>query len=208
MAKEFKNKKQIAVQQNSDTLVEFNDHLDPAAPSEISRANVHSGFSKIQVFAKNYKEGTGDKAVDAYLNLDPAKAKYLAREILAHKKGEEFKPFYEQKVNSYKKDEDGLSPVTILNIKYDTNPEKNLPWSISVERGVGLSERSKTGGNQCKAGTFKKDGSVFKLLSDDGMKVMMGEMFDVIRDFETTLRAKCIEADLVELEKERNEKAS
>jgi len=173
------NRRQICKYQNAKALLEFNDKLQMA---DVEKAgNLHSQFSKINVIAKDYSQGTGDKAVDVALNIDPETMKYIANEILTNNTSFNFQ---EQKILKHKTNGEGNSFTSRIDIKF--NPQMRLPWNLVLEFGWGEIENTEIGGTMLKKGTYKAKGRVKLFLSDMEAKKLMLTVNDYIRAWEVS----------------------
>lgn len=190
------NARQICKYQTNKCLIEFNDNLVIAEPEAAS--NIHGKYSRIQLVAMDYSQGTGEKTIIADYNLNPETAKYIAEEvingvmflenrILTCRTQEadtfKFKMFSEQKILSHRSNDAGQSKVTILSIEYDRS--KKYCWIVTVENGLAIAERQPNGGTAMKRGSYKKEKTVRAFISDYDFKKLMITLRDYIRTWET-----------------------
>jgi len=173
----FINRRQICKYQNAKALMEFNDKLQEADTEKAS--NIHSQFSKINLTAKDYSQGTGEKAINVNLNLDPETAKYIANEII---KGNTVFDFVEQKVLKHKTNKEGKTLTTRLSIKY--NSQMRLSWNFILEQGWGDAEQTEIGGTALKKGTYVSEAQVKLFLSDIEVKKLMLTVYDYVKAWE------------------------
>lgn len=203
MTTQYVNTRQICKYQTGKNLIEFNDRMSQADAE--NAGHIHSRYSKIKVVGKDYSKGTGEKAVDVELNLDPSTVKTLVEMVFS---GERIN-FKEQKILAHKKDDDGYSKVTNINMYY--NDKMRLPWNIVLENGRGIAETQKTGGTAMKKGSYKKDQEVKIFMDDMSFKKMLKQLMDYIHYFELTAYARLMkERSALEekFKKQNEEKAS
>lgn len=187
------NVKQITKSNNKTKLIEFNDNLQVNDFSDefgLKKSTVHGKFSKIQVVIVDWTKGKGENAVVVQHNLNPDVMKAICEMVLSGDTSEFEKQdrytkaigFSESKINFYQKDENGYSPVTMFNIRYQKN--MNSPWTITIETGKGIAQTNENGGISIKKGTYKKEKSATVYLSRGEMIARMTEVRDYIRNFE------------------------
>lgn len=193
------NRRQICKYQNSKALMEFNDKLNAAETDKA--ANIHSSFSKINVVAKDYSQGTGEKAINVSLNLDPETVKYIANEIL---QGNTTFNFSEQKVLRHKTNKDGKVMTTRLGIKY--NAQMRLAWNFILDTGWGEAEQTEIGGVSLKKGTYVSEGQVKLFLADIEAKKLMITINDYIRAWEILALRKLLQSRDATEKTERTDK--
>ncbi|QUH21902.1 hypothetical protein [Alkaliphilus sp. B6464] len=211
------NTKQITKSNNSTKLVEFNDRLqfnDFSQELGVQKSTVHGKFSRVQIVIVDWTKGKGDKAVVVQHNLTPDVMKGVCEMVLSGNTAEFEKQdrytkstgFNESKINFYQKDEEGFSPVTNFNIKYQGN--MNSPWTISIETGKGKAQKSENGGISIAKGTYIKENVSTVYLSKGEMLIRMLEVRDYIKDFETAHFYKMLEQRLEweKIQQEKNQK--
>ena len=77
--------------------------------------------------------------------------------------------FYSQKIaKDASKENPGYSNVSSAGVEY--NAAMKLPWTLTVENGIGIREHNSTGGYKIKSGSYKKSGSVRLFLSDGDVR--------------------------------------
>jgi len=179
------NRRQITKYQNAKVLMEFNDKLQIAETDKAG--NIHSSFSKINVVAKDYSNGTKEKAINVALNLDPETTKYIANEIT---KGNPQFDFSEQKVLVHKTNKEGKAMTTRLTIKF--NAQMRLSWNFILEVGWGEAEQTGIGGTALKKGSYTSEGQVKLFLSDMDVKRIMLTLNDYIRAWEVLALQKLL----------------
>lgn len=181
------NTRQITKANNKTKLVEFNDNLQPNDLSEKSgeiKSTVHNKFSRIGVTIVDWSKGKKDKATVLNHNLIPATAKAIAEQvIIGNKNLFSRQGFAEQKIDFYKKDESGFSPISAIQIQYQQ--QMNNPWTITINSGKGIAIRNQNGGIAIKKGSYKKLSSSMVVISEIDMLIKMTELRDYIASFET-----------------------
>lgn len=207
------NTKQITKINAKTKLLEFNDRLqwnDFSKERGVAKSIVHGKFSRINLAMVDWTKGKGDKAVVTTHNVTPDVIKMIAELVMMNMTSEFTKTdkytkktgFFEQKIDQYKKDDKGLSPVSILNIRYQE--QMDSPWTITLENGNGVAETSDIGGIKIKSGSYKTTGSVTMYLSKADMIKKMAEVRDHILAFETS-HMKDMLAKRTEFEKKLSE---
>lgn len=188
----FSTLRQITKTNTSNKVLEFNDKLQSNNFGEhgVERSTPHNTFSRIEVTIVDFSKGKKENAVVSQYNITPEMAKTIAGLFLSGDYPEFEKPdpalggvgFVEQKINHYKVDEDGFSPVTKFNIKHQ--PNMKSPWTISIEVGKGKAERTPIGGVNIKRGTYQKSHDCTMYISKKEMYKMMTTLNDYVKNFE------------------------
>lgn len=187
------NTRQITKSNNKTKLIEFNDMMQGNDFSEISgvmKSSVHSKFSRIRVTIVDWTNGKGESAVVVNHNITPITMKTIAELVLSGNtevfeqtdKYSKKTGFFEQKIDHRTKDNDGLSPVSRFNIRYQ--PNMASPWTITIENGQGVAVISDIGGVSIKGGSYKELRSATVYLSKAEMIAKMIELRDYILAFE------------------------
>lgn len=187
------NPRRIAKSNNKTKLIEFTDRMgfnDFSKESGVISSTVHNKFSRIVATIVDWTNGKGDKAIVVNHNLNPLVVKTIAHLVLSGNTVEFEKMdnyskqtgFFEQKIDYYKKDENGMSPVSKFNIRYQAN--MSSPWTISIENGLGVALISDIGGVSIKSGSYQKLKTSTVYLSKTEMVAKMVELTDYINAFE------------------------
>ena len=187
------NTRQITKSNNKSKLIEFNDMLQRNDFSEISgvkKSSIHSKFSRIRVTIVDWTNGKGENAVVVNHNVTPITMKTIAELVLSGNtemfeqtdKYSKKTGFFEQKIDHRNKDNEGYSPVSRLNIRYQ--PNMASPWTITIENGKGIAVENEIGGISIKAGSYQELRSATVYLSKAEMIARMIEVRDYILAFE------------------------
>jgi len=187
------NTRQICKSNNRTKLIEFNDKMQYNDYSEVAglkRSTVHSKFSRIVATIVDWSNGKGDKAVVVNHNVTPLNMKTIAELVLSGNT-QEFEiidkyskktGYYEQKIDHRTVNDEGYSPVTRFNIRYQANMAS--PWTITIENGIGIAVISNIGGVSIKSGSYKELRAATVYLSKTEMITKMIEIRDYITAFE------------------------
>ena len=189
------NIRQITKSNNKTKLIEFNDKMqfnDFSEETGVIKSSTHNKFSRIQLTIVDWTEGKKEKAIVVSHNITPSNLKLVAEMVLRNNtavfeqidKYTKKAGYLEQKINFRKKNERGCSPVTFLNIRYQSN--MNSPWTITIENGEGIPQISSIGGVTIKAGSYQKIASATVFLSTTEFVSKMIEVKDYIQSFETS----------------------
>lgn len=187
------NTRQIAKSNNKTKLIEFNDMMQYNDFSEVTgvlKSTVHSKFSRIRATIVDWTNGKGENAVVVNHNLTPASMKMITELVLAGNISEfeqvdkysKKTGYYEQKIDHRNVDNQGYSPVSRFNIRYQENLAS--PWTITIENGMGIAVISDIGGVSIKSGSYKELRSATVYLSRTEMIARMIEIRDYILAFE------------------------
>ena len=98
--------------------------------------------------------------------------------------------YFEQKINVYNKNDEGYSPVSSINIRFQE--QMNAPWTITIENGLGIAEISDIGVS-IKRGTYKPLNSATVYLTRLQMIQLMTELKDYIHNFENIHMERMLE---------------
>ena len=204
--------RQIAKTNTSNKLVEFNDKLQPNIFGEagVEKSSPHGKYSRVEVTIVDFSNGKKEKAIVGTYNLSPDFAKLIAHLVITGNTSEFEKPdknlgvtgVAEQKINHYKVDDLGYSPVS----KFVTRiqPQMNSPWTITIENGKGKAEKSTIGGISIAKGTYVKENSCTIYISTREMLKLMITLNDYINNFEFWMFKPMIEKR-TEIEKNQRE---
>lgn len=190
---------QICVCKTSTRLIEMIGNLK-LSPVE-HYAHIHANgelvdgrkkYSRICIKMEDYSNGTGDKRTSVWANILPEEASYFFNQVsnlITNFKYEQVKIFGNPNI-------DGLSKTSKLIINRSNvshNGEiKRYPWYIQIENGYGVKEKTATGGNQLKSGTYKVEKSIYINLTDLDFYIMFKKATNYINLWEKTFAPSLI----------------
>lgn len=184
--------RQIAKTNTSNKLVEFNDKLQPNdfSVNGVEKSSPHGKYSRIEVTIVDFSKGKKEHATIGTYNLSPEQAKMIAHLVITGDIAEFEKPdtklnstgIVEQKINHYKVDEQGFSPVSKFGIRYQ--PQMNSPWTITIETGKGKAEKTTIGGTNIAKGSYQKESDCTIYISKREMYKMMIALKDYVENYE------------------------
>ena len=187
MAKQQGIRNQITKYQTAKKLIEFMDNLVVADVDNYAKIHSTGGEgtfpSRIKITMLDYTNGTGDKKVEVGYNLVPSEFKYLYKIVSDCPKDFSYKL---EKINEHKV-EGGFSPVTKISLNRQeeyNGQKKNYPWTIRIENGRGIAEKTDIGGTKIKAGSYTKEKEVFINLNDMDMFKQFCAVMDYITYWE------------------------
>lgn len=193
---------QIIKVNNRTKLIEFLDCLqsnDFSKETGVQKSTTHGKFSRIQATIVDWTNGKKEKAVVVSYNFHPTVLKAISHAVLTNQL-EDFKKtdkyskkngYFEQKINFYNKNDEGYSPVSSINIRFQE--KMNAPWTITIENGLGIAEISDIGGVSIKRGTYKPLNSATVYLTQLQMIQCMTELKDYIQNFENIHMERMLE---------------
>lgn len=161
--------RQIAVCKNDKALLELVDSLKPSCARFPAR--IHAAGEKeedgerslIRLQMVDYSKGTGENSVKVHANISPEEACYLYSRVSG---GVENFSFGADKIFG-KAEEEGFSIVTRLHIaryaKDKAGREREYPWHVSIQNGIGIPQKNKNGGTFCQKDSYvvKKEAAMF-----------------------------------------------
>lgn len=193
------NAKQIAKVGRKNIILDISDNLqtnDFYNKSGILKTTVHGRFSKITLNLVDTKSGKGNKAkvtgfnfsinelhtftklcgVMNFQNIDNLEKIFTPElfvknciEYNKQNRGTDYPFAYMLKINPYKTDQKGLSPVTKIKLSYEKDMRTKYKWKISLESGSAIANEGKTAFLQgaFKQGSYKKDLSSYVNVDQD-----------------------------------------
>lgn len=114
--------------------------------------------------------------------------------------------FNEQKIAPSFIDNSQYSRVTLLKIEY--NAKMNNPWTIFVENGKGIKEKTSTGGSKIKSGTYTDRRYIKLYLISDEIERIFRKVVDYTEEWETININPCLKDKAIVEAKEAKLRAS
>ena len=200
---------EIAVYMTSSKLLAFSDKLNPASADNY--ATIHSQgeegsngrkvYSTIGVLARDFTNGTGDKAITAEANISPAEARYLCARVQMGMGFFEGPIFSSEKIFGDIQGQPGYGKVRKFYISRTQTQQnkdtglmevKRYPWTVTAENGRGQKSQGKSGSVYCASGTYKPEKKVIINLSDQDMYCLLSQVTAFIAVWEMTYGSKII----------------
>ena len=100
------------------------------------------------------------------------------------------KVYEEQKIAPTTIKDSQYSNVTNITIEYNT--KMNSPWTIIVQNGLGIREKTATGGFKVKTGSYKNGKQVKMFLGDNDIRKLFRKCRDYIVEWETNNQPNAI----------------
>lgn len=179
--------KQIAVHKGKSSLLELNNCMKPA--SRLFPWHMHAegredeaGASLIRLVMVGY--GSREEHVSVYANVLPEHIKYFYTQMA---NGVEEFSFSQQKIFRESPDtrEGKVTYFSISRHEYNAKGERrNYPWYVEIQNGTGLVEKTRTGGQHCKKGSYIARKKVSIYLTDMDIFVLFCRANSVILAFE------------------------
>ena len=179
--------RQIAVHKGKSSLLELNNCMKPSSPlfpwhMHAEGREDEAGASLIRFVMVGY--GGGGKSTSVYANVLPEHVKYFYIQMA---NGVEEFTFSQQKIFRESPDsrEGQVTYFVISRREYNAKGERrNYPWYVEIQNGTGIVEKTGTGGQHCKKGSYIAQKKVSIYLTDMDIFVLFCRANSVVLAFE------------------------